>query len=165
MASNDDDVGGGGYDDLGGGGVRRRLRRLDNSRRKLWRPKRYDDTTTKIDPRNRILEVSTTGDAALGGTVMSNQSLMLTVLHDCIRSGTAQVYVKIPLRRPKTSMSIAKTKDDDTKAFLKRVMDKLKELKTFNILIIIILSLISRIFCDFFTIFKYNFSRNLVVII
>ena len=52
---NDDDVGGGGYDDVGGGGVRRRLRRLDNSRRKLWRPKRYDDTTTKIDPRNRIL--------------------------------------------------------------------------------------------------------------
>ena len=73
-----------------------------------------------------------TGDAALGGTVMSNQSLMLTVLHDCIRSGTAQVYVKIPLRRPKTSMSIAKTKDDDTKAFLKRVMDKLKELKTLS---------------------------------
>ena len=129
---NDDDVGGGGYDDVGGGGVRRRLRRLDNSRRKLWRPKRYDDTTTKIDPRNRILEVSATGDAALGGTVMSNQSLMLTVLHDCIRSGTAQVYVKIPLRRPKTSMSIAKTKDDDTKAFLKRVMDKLKELKTLS---------------------------------
>jgi len=121
--ANDDDI----FDN---GGVRRRLENIN--RRKLWRPKRYDDTTTNINPTNRIVEVSTTGDAALGGTVMSNQSLMLTVVHDCVRSGTAQVNIKIPLKRPRTSMSIAKTKDDDTKAFLKRVMDKLKELKTLN---------------------------------
>ena len=39
---------------------------------------------------------------------MSNQSQMLTIIHDCVRSGIAQINVKIPLKRPRTSMSIKK---------------------------------------------------------
>ena len=66
--------------------------------------------------------------------MMSNQSQMLTIIHDCVRSGIAQINVKIPLKRPRTSMSIKKARSDDTRAFLKRVMDKLKELKTLNVI-------------------------------
>ena len=90
--------------------------------------------TKNFDEKDRILEVSTTGGAAAGGIVMSNQSQMLLIIHDCVRSGIAQINVKIPLKRPRTSMSIKKARSDDTRAFLKRVMDKLKELKTLNVI-------------------------------
>ena len=102
-----------------GGGVRRRL----------WRPK-ISHLTESTDPKSRVVEVSMTGDAAFGGTIQSNSSSMLTIIHDCLRTGSAVVEVTIPLKRPRASMSIKKAGTDDTKAFLKRVMEKLKQLRS-----------------------------------
>jgi|EP00945_MAST-04E_sp_MAST-4E-sp1_P003150 hypothetical protein len=99
-------------------------------RRRLWRPK-HSGPTEIVDIRNRdrILEVALTGDAALGGTIMSNSSSMLTIIHDCKMTGSAIIKVKIPLKRPRAQMSIKKSENDDEKAFFQRVVEKLKQMR------------------------------------